>query len=272
MTGRVLRWLRVSERPDPPPGAGPDHRFFRASRNQLRYRYAQWSLSQLGALAGILYSLAYFAGWDIPFVMIDPFRDWLDRGGTVSLGRLELDVAVWIHRVELFALSTFAVQAAISAWWVRLRWRLHWYLIGDEMMRIREGLWQVREQTFTIAKIQNMTVHQNIVQRFLGIGDLEVHTAGGGGTSNLDDASTSLHVAWFRGVDDPWSLRDILRDRLASHRGTGLGDDDDHADDPDRDHSTARVALGVAGPELLEAATALRDEARRLREAHRPLG
>ncbi|MEM9555240.1 MAG: PH domain-containing protein [Acidobacteriota bacterium] len=264
-TGLLAR-LRVTARPTPPPGAGPDLRIFRASRRHLSYLYVGWTLNQLGALIGILLSLAYFAGWDIPFLPFDPVAAWL--GDAVSIGPFEVDLRLWIHRLEIFALSTFALQAAFSGWLLHLRWRLHWYLVGDEMMRIRRGLWTVREQTFTISKIQNMSVHQNIVQRLLGIGSLEVHTAGGGSGKPSVDGEDPLHVAWFRGMDDPWALRDALRERLARCRGAGLGDEDDDQDSDDHAAETqASSTTGAAPSELLAAALALRDEARELRAA-----
>ena len=269
MTSRVLEWLRLDERPEPPPGAGPDLRIFRASRLYLRYLFLGWGLKQAGALLGILVSLAYFSGWDLPFGDLDPFRGWLDDA-EFRLGPLEVDLALWIHRLEILALATFAVQAAVSAWWLWLRWRMHWYMVGDEMMRIREGLWQVREQTFTLSKIQNMTVHQNLLQKLFGIGDLEVHTAGGGGKTTDDEGEEgTLHVGWFRGMDDPWALRDALRAGLSRYAGAGLGDADDRLVDhptPDIDAAEPIATDATAGPAaLVQAARELRDEARRLR-------
>ncbi|MEM8929970.1 MAG: PH domain-containing protein [Acidobacteriota bacterium] len=268
MTGKILAWLKVEERPEPPPGAGADLRIFRASRQHLRYLFLGWGLKQASALLGILISLAYFAGWDIPFANMDPFREWLDEAD-VQAGPFQIDLAVWIHRLEIFALATFGIQMTISGWWLHLSWRLHWYMVGDEMMRIREGLWQVREQTFTISKIQNMTVHQNILQKLFGIGDLEVHTAGGGGKSDdEDDEKGQLHVGWFRGMDDPWALRDELRAGLSRFAGSGLGaEDHDEAIAPAAPPASPEPFSAGASGGLVEAARELRDEARHLRHA-----
>lgn len=270
MTARLLEWLRVSERPESPPGAG-EVRMFRASRRYLRYVFAVWGLQQAGALAGLLLSLAIFAGWrpgGFEFMGIPEALEDV----TVSLGPLRLELMPWLHRIEVFALSTFALQLLVSGWWLHLRWRLHWYLVGEEMLRIREGLWLVREQTFTLSKIQNMTVHQNLIQRWLGIGDLEIHTAGGAGKAKGDDENEAqLHVGWFRGLDDPWALRDELRRRLGRYAGAGLGDhDDDPIEREDGRGGVAPIALGPSAGEASALASTLdelRREARALRSA-----
>ncbi|MCG8460319.1 MAG: PH domain-containing protein [Holophagales bacterium] len=283
MIATFLRWLRVSERPDPPPGSGPDLRIFRASRRHLAYLHLPWALKQLGALFGILLSLAFLGAIDLPIL------GWLDEDLAeigrsfeenvaeveVPLGPAHTNLRNLLLGVEMLAIGLFLAQLAVSAWWLRLQWRLHWYMVGEEMLRIRSGLWKLREQTFTLAKIQNLTVHQNAVQRLFRIGDLEVHTAGGGAQPE-SGGEEPLHVGWFRGMDDPWQLRDHIREQLARQKGAGLGDADDEApEDGVQAEPTPRVeAAGrpaEPGPALalLTAARELRDEARALRASLR---
>ena len=134
-------------------------------------------------------------------------------------------------------------------------------MVSDESLRIREGLVRVREQTMTVANIQNMRIRQGPLLRVFGLAELEVHTAGGGGKATDDDksASRNLHVGHFRGLEDAWALRDRLRGALARHRTSGLRD-------PDEDRSLPRDGR-AAEPEsgLLTAAETLLAEARRLR-------
>lgn len=278
MTSDILAFLRVSERPEPPPGSGTDLAIFRASEKHLGYRFAGWGLKQLGTLVGLLVSLAFLGGWDLPLFRFAEIRDAFVREISgidfeIGFGLFEINLFRLIALLELFALATFLFQLVVSAWWLRLRWRLHWYMVGEEMLRIREGLWTVREQTFTIAKVQNLTVHQNVIQRFLGIGDLEVHTAGGGqAKGDGDDDESRLHVGWFRGMDDPWSLRDRIRGRLGRHADSGLGDDEPE-DEPDVELDASPRPAGAGSTDLaalVEAAEALRAEARHLSRLREP--
>jgi hypothetical protein len=56
---RALRWLRVPPEPQPPSGSPGSLRVFRAGRNFLRLRLARWTLTQIGAVFGVLASLIF---------------------------------------------------------------------------------------------------------------------------------------------------------------------------------------------------------------------
>jgi hypothetical protein len=133
-------------------------------------------------------------------------------------------------------------------------------MVGEQSLRIREGLWSLREQTMTIANIQTMIVRQGPLQRLLGISDLEIHTAGGGASSEGDggDAGSTtspLHVGRIRGIEDATGLRDRIAAQLKRHRGAGLGDEDDRE----------VVRAAEVGGNAVEAATALLAAVRELR-------
>ncbi len=57
----VLRWMRVPPDPEPPLGAPESVRVFRAGRNYYKLRVARWAVTQVGAVIGILFSLAFLA-------------------------------------------------------------------------------------------------------------------------------------------------------------------------------------------------------------------
>ena len=259
-TRQVLHVLRVRERPDPPPAAGPTLDVFRASRRYLALRRVEWVLTQLGALVGILFSLVLFGAIDLPFVQFGGLEEWVSnlniQTPVVSLAGTDL-----VFLLECFAITGYLSQLVGSGLFLTLNWEMRWYMVSDESLRIREGLVRVREQTMTVANIQNMGIRQGPLQRAFGLAELEVHTAGGGGKATEDDksATRNLHVGHFRGLEDAWALRDRLRGALARHRASGLGDPDEDRSPPpgDRDAAPDRG--------LLPAADTLLAEARRLR-------
>ncbi|MDY7093882.1 MAG: PH domain-containing protein [Acidobacteriota bacterium] len=265
----LLKVLKVSERPDPPPGHDEELITFHASRRYLYYSGVSWFFKQAGALLGILFSLAYFGSFEIPFVDFgvqntapEPLRE-LTEGLPDWFAASPLR---FIELIEFIALGFFAIQAVTSGLLLKLGWELRWYMVGDECLRIREGLWKVKEQTMTISKIQNMSVRQNPLQKLLGIEDLEIHTAGGGAKSSGDgDEDKGLHVGHFRGIENGAELRAQIRARMARSRGSGLGDEGDHHLQPME--SSATLAGSTGGAETLAAARELLDESRRLRGA-----
>lgn len=61
---QVLRFAKVPAEPQPPAGAPGSVRVFRAGRNYLKLRLARWGVAQLGALAGVLFSMAFLHAVD----------------------------------------------------------------------------------------------------------------------------------------------------------------------------------------------------------------
>jgi len=145
---------------------------------------------------------------------------------------------------------------------VRLDYDMRYYIITDRSLRIREGVWQIRETTLTFANIQNMNIVQGPLERLFGIYDLVVDTAGGGGSSghNSEGRLTGgiLHQGVFRGIQNPAQLRDLILGYLRSIRTSGLGDheDQEHAVGPALSPAAAPSASFLAHPEIL---AALRD-------------
>ena len=265
---RLLDLLAVADHPEPPPGPTDSVATFRAARAYFWYTVLGWFPKQAFALFGLLASLAFFGNLDRGLVEaegLESILGLLDRM-RIGFGGLSLRPSSLLDLIEGFAIVAYLVQLVGSAAFLKLGWELRWYMVGDEALRIREGVWSVRERTMTIANIQNMSVRQGPVQRLMGIADLEVRTAGGGagsgqGDPHAKDDAKSFHVGRFRGLEAQAArrLRDSLRQRLRRHRGSGLGDPDDVDD-----------LAPVPVPEettLLGAARSLRDEAAALRRA-----
>lgn len=202
----LLRMLKVPERPRPPAGS---HvlRTFRAAPNYFRYRVLVWAMGQCGALIGLFWGLRFaaFASAAVPFA-------WLSTLITVG---------------ELLALATFIGQLPLSYALLRLDFDMRWYLLTDRSLHIREGTVRLNEKSITFANIQNISIHQNPLQRLLGISDVRVRTAGGGESGAGTPESGGMHEAIFHGVDNAEGIRDAVRERVRLHRDAGLGDTDD---------------------------------------------
>jgi membrane protein YdbS with pleckstrin-like domain len=237
---RFLDWLRVPPTPEPPPGSPP--RVFRAAPNFLTLRLIRWGVGQLFAVAGVVWAIWFFS--------------FLAAKGVP-------DIAIFLMRLgEAFAIAALVFNA-IAGWFiVRLDYEYRWYMLSDRAIRIREGITTIREKTIALANIQNIAVKQGPLQRILGIADVEVKTAGGGGSASGEHGGKGhvgepMHVAYFRGVDNAPEIRDLLREGVRRQKNAGLGDPDEEAAE------LAPHARIDAVSELLAEARALRQAAGR---------
>jgi membrane protein YdbS with pleckstrin-like domain len=111
---------------------------------------------------------------------------------------------------------------------VHLRYDTTWYVISQRSLRIRRGIWVIHETTITFENVQNVTVNQGPVQRWFGIADVLVDTAGGGGDAqqaHQGGLGQNAHQGLIEGIADAPRIRDLLLDRLRRSRTAGLGDD-----------------------------------------------
>lgn len=202
----LLRLFRVDEQPAPPPGSPESLRVFRASPKYFRYKLLSWGAGQAGALIGLVASL----GFEVMFLEFIEFGSW------TRVVRAAVPLFVALFLVQL--VGSFAV--------LRLGYEMRWYMVSDRALRIRYGIFSLREQTMTVVNIQNISVKRGPLQRLFGIADLEVRTASGGGS---DDDEDSLSRGLLQGLDNAEEVRDLLLGTLRRSRGAGLGDPDDGA-------------------------------------------
>src|SRR5262249_47708980 len=126
--------------------------------------------------------------------------------------------------IEGLAFVFVVISAAFRLALVRLDFEKRWYVVTDRSLRVREGIVQVREATVTFANIQNISISQGPIQRALGIADLRVDTAGGGGAAQAKHGMPNMHVVWFRGVANANEIRELMQQRLRQLKDSGLGD------------------------------------------------
>lgn len=132
---------------------------------------------------------------------------------------------------------------------VYLRYDTTWYVITGSSMRIRRGIWILHETTITFENIQNVSVHQGPLQRWFGIADVVVDTAGGGRPAMEDQGGVS-HRGLIEGVTNAHQIRDLLLQRLKLSKTAGLGDEEEAA------------ATGGFGPAHIAALREIRDALR----------
>lgn len=256
--GAVLRLLKVPPRPEPPAGAPGSVRVFRAARNFLYYHIFKWGMKQLSTLVGIIVGLYIFAAGWMEYVQLGPFAG---------------EDFFWV--LEVFGIGFFVLQVPFTLAGVFLDFRMRWYIVTDRSLRIREGVGRVREKTMSFANIQNLGVRQGPVQRLLGISDLEVQSAGGGEASKKEAGheGESLHMGYFRGVDNAEEIKGIILERLRRLRDSGLGDPDERHEAPAEATAAtpatpaAATAVGEPAASLLAASRRLLEETRELRGA-----
>jgi Bacterial PH domain len=271
----VLRFLRVPPEPEPPFGAPASIRVFRASRKLYWLRLIGWGIAQMAALLGILFwvSVLMAAEHEAKSAQAEAAAKG-QRAPVLKPGRHRppaqafKDVAVRVPQfvfVLLWIAKGLGVviylgQLAVTYAAVRLDYEMRWYLVTDRSLRIRSGLWKVREMTMSFANLQQVMVSQGPLQRLLGIADVRVQSAGGGGGSSAahhgqHSQGDNMHTGVFHGVENAFEVRDLILDRLRHFRETGLGDPDEVGHRPAAD----------SGPETVAAARELLAETRQLR-------
>ncbi len=134
-------------------------------------------------------------------------------------------VAVLLFPIALFIIVVPDVIAYIA---LHLRYDTTWYVMTDRSLRIRRGIWVIHETTVTFENVQNMKVTRGPVQRFFGIANLMVETAGSGGGGEGGKANMSTcNRGIIEGIADAEHRRDMILPRIRNTRSVGLGDEDD---------------------------------------------
>jgi len=233
----IVALFRVPPEPPTLPSAGEAVRSIRPSAGYLRY-------------LKFLFWVAFLPGDIVPILI------WL-----------VISMAFPIVGVILVAPLVIVLIApdVIAYVGLHLRYDTTWYVFTDRSIRIRRGIWVIHETTITFENVQNVEVAQGPVQRYFGIADVIVQTAGGGASkkdSHGSKTSSSAHVGILQGLDDAHAVRDLILDRVRRSRTAGLGDE--HATPPGHEDRASRPGYSSAQLAVLRE---IRDHARRLAAA-----
>ncbi len=314
----VLHVIRVPHDPEPPFGAPGSIRVFRAGRNYFKLRLFGWGFAQLMVLAGIVFWAVVLLDVEntareqkasrasAPAFTKESFNEAIKSvtapppgsdkkarrkrsningwtGFKRGLVEIALRLPVWafplIWFLKLSGVAVFLAQIPFTYMLRRLDYELRWYIVTDRSLRIRTGLVRLQESTMSFANLQQVEVKQGPLQRLLGLADVHVQSAGGGGDYNPHHGETgdSLHTGIFHSVNNATEIRDLILERLRHFRQAGLGDPDDHHDlaPVGGVPPLSAIALATAEPreasssntDTLAAAHELLAEARALRTA-----
>ena len=275
---RLFRLLRIPHEPEPPLGAPGSVRVFRAGKNFYYVRLLRWVLAQFGAAVGLAFSLLFVSGvrdsfdtikQEAPVVQQATAADAppaaVQSGRKISRKQGRDQFHAWVRRhapdwtmdavavLELLAVAGFVLQLPFTFAAVRLDFEQHWYIVTDRSLRIRTGLVRLQESTMSFANLQQVEVRQGPLQRLLGIADVQVRSAGGGGdTGPKGSPGDTMHQGIFHGVDNAHEIRDLILSRLRRFRAAGLGDPDDQSA-PAPQHASTGDTLAAARELLAEA-------------------
>ena len=121
----------------------------------------------IGAIRTTRRSLSAFVFPGVAFLMSQGFSAW--TLALVALGAL--------------------VVAVLAAFWGFLSWRATTYAVSGSAFRLRTGVFQKNERTIPLDHVQSVDTVQGVIQRFFGVFEVRVETAGGGAAE--PDASLS---------------------------------------------------------------------------------
>ena len=213
----------------------------------LKYRLLGFFIGGIPAvLTGLGFLLAGLFLIASPETLMSLSRDLeRDLGKAGPNGLILLGVGALL--IGLFVLGSLAFQYVV----LHLELDMLRYTLTDEALRLRRGVVHVDEVTLSFANIQNVKFNQGPVQRYFGIGDLIVETAGGGGfvpqPGAAGGAQSMNHQGLIKGISDPERLRDTIQARVRRFKGSGLGAEVEDAeaeveDGPGADFSSPEAA------------------------------
>ena len=197
--GVLVRWFRVPEQPPTlPVMEGETILAFRPAPGYLRYLKFQFWILLTIVDAGLLFL------WGV-IAIAAPI------------------VAVLITPIALAAIIMPDIIAYLA---IHLRFDTTWYVLTDRSLRIRSGIWILRETTITFENVQNVSVDQGPLQRYFGIANVMLQTAGGGATGGQEAGISFGHHGLLAGVDNAAEIRDLILNRLKRSKSAGVSDED----------------------------------------------
>jgi uncharacterized membrane protein YdbT with pleckstrin-like domain len=126
------------------------------------------------------------------------------------------------------------------------------YTFDEEGIHMRVGILFRREVNLTYARIQDIHLHSGLIQRWLGLADIQVQTASG-------SADAELVIEGFKEYE---AIRDFLYTRMRGYHAPAA------TSPADAPATGARAASTLADPnaEMVSLLLTIRDELRQTRE------
>jgi len=169
---------------------------------------------------------------------------------SVAFGQLPATLAPDRSLFTYYALTSLLAGPAFIVPMIVLYFRYHTlrYVVEDEGITMRWGILFRREISLTYARIQDIHLTSNFVERWLGLAKVQVQTASGSSNAEMT----------IEGLPQFEAIRDFLYSKMRGAR--------------DRAATTGHTAHGelAAGP-LPEVAEALREVAAEVRALRRAL-
>jgi putative membrane protein len=161
--------------------------------------------------------------------------------------------ALWTYYVIRAVLTGPAILVALPYFYFRystLRYRF-----DEEGIHMRVGILFRREVNLTYARIQDIHLRSNFIQRWLGLANVQIQTASG-------SAGAELVVEGFKEFE---AIRDFLYARMRGYQAPS------HFTAAARltnaPGATAAGSLATENPEVISLLLSIRDELRHTREA-----
>ncbi len=160
--------------------------------------------------------------------------------------------ALWKYYVITAVLSGPGIIVTLP--YLYFRYYTLRYRFDEEGIHMRVGILFRREVNLTYARIQDIHLRSNFVQRWLGLANVQIQTASG-------SAGAELVIEGFKEFE---AIRDFLYTRMRGYQAQP------HSAGIPRDTGTPPVSAGaLAGDnsEMVSLLLSIRDELRRTREA-----
>lgn len=205
------------------------------------------------------------------------FSSYLQIGTALSFGfffMLALVISAlfffgpWVVGIISAAISLpiIVFLAFIAFVSVRLRVDATWYVMNQRSLRVRRGIWVIRETTVTFENVQNVKVEQGPLERWFGLARVVVETAGAGAVSGGQHPQQSASQAVIEGVEHAEALRERIMQQVRASSRAGLGDEADDAPAQRNRHpsSSPQHGHGIARRAHLDVLREIRDDLRAL--------
>ena len=210
----LVGWFRVPDHAPTLPVAPGEHlESFRPAQSFLAYlKFKFWVVL-------FVVDIALFIGW-------------------VSVLIAAPKIGFWIAPLALVVIVVPDIVAYVA---IHLRYDTTWYVLTQRSLRIRRGIWGIHETTITFENIQNVAVDSGPLERWFGISNVIVDTAGGGSskTSHGGEKEGTAHRGIIEGIANAAEIRDLIIHRLRHSRSSGLGDESSAAHRWGVDHIAA---------------------------------